>query len=590
MSAGAMDIDLDLFLAGVEGKLRGPFTPLELTKVLTTPALRNGLSIAAYTENLAAVFGRTDKVIQMRILLALAGLLLQDEKIGDDADAIRTTIFEILHDAQTSGGQEEWVRMISGLIERILQSRNDQEKEEQDEESAASPAAAMLQKACEDILKSVQTLYQGTTADEGNSQQLPEDDEHVLHLTEADVDPTLAPYRYSLLKPAILEHMAPEVSTQMHFKIDTAASILQEDARLERTKAIEEAEHNNNVMGRRTQALAGGGTANRVASVPGPIMPGVQTTRKPTANGKAKVTSRPKSSLFVQPKKPAPSTGGSGLRMKTLGGASSRLLGKGRTIQPNVKTGAGIKPKTSLLAGVAGRAKLQNNKASKMKMMDVTEVQGLAKEKEQQATASVKTGPIKKGLKKRKLNDAAPSSLKPIKLMKPAPTAANGHAAAAPAPPPAAASPAPVTAAAPSPAANPALAAGALAAAALSNYQKQMAAAPKPVAPPPPQQQPPPQQPQQHPRVAVPAPAVPQQLDWRSLLASKSNKLAPDDRRRIELFFEARQNPTPAQTSYRVKLHEERIEDNGETVKWTYYLNLNYQDWTSTQSKKRKKY
>mmetsp|Transcript_16947 Transcript_16947/g.34111 ORF Transcript_16947/g.34111 Transcript_16947/m.34111 type:complete len:587 (+) Transcript_16947:84-1844(+) len=586
MSLAASDKDLDLFLAGVEGKLRGPFTPLELTKVLTTPALRNGLSISAYCDNLAAVFGRTDKVIQMRILLALAGLLLQNEKIADEADAIRTTIFEILHDAQTSGGQEEWVRMISGLIERILQSRDDdnddEEKEQQDELSASSPVATMLQSACKDILESVQTLCQETTADENNSQELPEDDENVLHLTEADVDPTLAPFRYSLLKPAILDHMAPEVAAQTHFKIDTAASILQEDARLERTKAIEEAEHNNNVMGRGTKALASGGTANNKVAVPGPIMPGVQTTKKATANGKSSAKPKPKSSLFVNAKKPIPSTGGTGLRMKTSGGATSRLLGKGRTIQPNATTGAGIKPKTSLLTGIAGRAKLQNNKASKMKLMDVSEVQGLAKEKEEQAStvATVKTGlALKKGLKKRKLNDTAPSPPKPAKLAKAPLVTADRHAATAPAPPPASPpSPGPKVAPAPAPppAQNPALAAGALAAAALSNYQKQMAAAPKPASPPR--------------ALAPPAPAAPQQLDWRSLLATKSNKLAPDDRRRIQLFFEARQNPTPAQSTYRVKLHEERVEDNGETVKWTYYLNLNYADWTSTQSKKRKKY
>ena len=604
MSTGVSDTDLDLFLAGVEGKLRGPFTPLELTKVLTTPALRNGLSISAYCDNLAAVFGRTDKVIQMRILLALAGLLLQNEKIADEADAIQTTIFEILRDAQSSGGQEEWVRMISGLIERILKPAvdddDDDDEQENDDSSASSPVVTMLQTACKDILDSVQTLCQETTADEDNAQELPEDDDNVLHLTEADVDPTLAPFRYSLLKPAILDHITPEVAAQPHFKIDTAASILQEDARLERNKAAEEAEHNNNVISRNTKSLAGSGTANNKVITPGPIMPGVQTTKRVTANGKSTVKPKPKSSLFVNTKKPIPSTGGTGLRMKTSGGATSRLLGKGRTIQPNATTGgggaAGIKPKTSLLTGFAGRSKLQNNKASKMKMMDVSEVQGLAKEKEQQSSsaATVKPGPAaKKGLKKRKLDEATPSSLKPAKIAKAATTTAGKHTAAAPEPPPGAVTasppppdsktaPAAATPAAP-PVANPALAAGALAAAALSNYQKQMAAVPKQGTSPPPPPPPPS-------AAAPPAPAAPQQLDWRSLLATKSNKLTPDDRRRIQLFFEARQNPTPTQSTYRVKLHEERIEDNGETVKWTYYLNLNYADWTSTQSKKRKKY
>ena len=119
----------------------------------------------------------------------------------------------------------------------------------------------------------------------------------------------------------------------------------------------------------------------------------------------------------------------------------------------------------------------------------------------------------------------------------------------------------------------------ALAAGALSNYQRQVAAAPKPAPAP----------------AAPPAAAAPttHQLDWRELLATRSNKLTPPDRQRIAQFFDQRMNPTPEQgPTYRVKLHEERGNDpqTGDPIKWTYYLNLNYDDWTSTQSKKRKRY
>jgi hypothetical protein len=84
------------------------------------------------------------------------------------------------------------------------------------------------------------------------------------------------------------------------------------------------------------------------------------------------------------------------------------------------------------------------------------------------------------------------------------------------------------------------------------------------------------------------------QLDWRQLLHEKSNLLSPQDRVRVQQFFEERFNPSsnPADQIYKMKLHEERITDpeTGERVKDTYYLELNYDTFTSKQSKKRKRY
>jgi hypothetical protein len=79
---------------------------------------------------------------------------------------------------------------------------------------------------------------------------------------------------------------------------------------------------------------------------------------------------------------------------------------------------------------------------------------------------------------------------------------------------------------------------------------------------------------------------------WQQILQEQSNKLSVEDRSRIEQFFSNHHNPTPEQTLVKMKLHEERIEDatTGQQMKDTYYLELDYTTFTSKKSKKTKRY
>lgn len=77
--------------------------------------------------------------------------------------------------------------------------------------------------------------------------------------------------------------------------------------------------------------------------------------------------------------------------------------------------------------------------------------------------------------------------------------------------------------------------------------------------------------------------------NWRELLQN-ANKITDPDRQRVELFFENHHNPDPAVTSHKVKLREERKVVNGRQLKETYYLELNYLDFTCQQSMKTKYY
>lgn len=80
--------------------------------------------------------------------------------------------------------------------------------------------------------------------------------------------------------------------------------------------------------------------------------------------------------------------------------------------------------------------------------------------------------------------------------------------------------------------------------------------------------------------------------EWQVILKERSNKLSEEDRLRVQQFFSHRYNPTPEQPVYKMKLHEERTQDpsTGQAMKETYYLELDYNSFTSKQSKKTKRY
>lgn len=81
--------------------------------------------------------------------------------------------------------------------------------------------------------------------------------------------------------------------------------------------------------------------------------------------------------------------------------------------------------------------------------------------------------------------------------------------------------------------------------------------------------------------------------EWKMILKERSNKLSDDDKERAQQFYtNNKYNPTPDQKIYKMKLHEERMTDpnTGQAMKETYYLELNYETGKTKQSKKIKRY
>jgi hypothetical protein len=542
--------DLDAFLTGVESKLRGPFSSLDLAKAVTTTALRGSLTPTEYIHMIGKVIGRTDKVIQCRMLVGLLGL--------DPSADLNVEIYKVLQQTQEAPLHEEWVRTVSGLIQGIMFHQHSQSSREL---SRGEEAKTLLSKTCTDICQQVQALEEDETP---------------------DMNAYFEPYKYSLLDSNILSSVMPESNTNPHFSVNQDSPILQMDAKLELEKAKEEHEHKQHLP-TKGPAMAKTNATDTLSTkaVPGvPVFRPTKITATKTPGG---------SSAMFMPKKPNPmlqARGGGGggvgggaaktsLHTRKAGAAQSLLM-KNRLKQQRMagKTTVAAANTTGTKIGGGGRAAALQR--SKMKMIDVTEVDTLNKEHAKRDDQMTRTEKLQS--RKRKILDAAAKQgLVSKKKVEPASVvniATNGATATT----------------VPN-----------------SNYANANTNAEAPaVAEPPPQP----------PQVQTPVPPQPAAVDlhmaaaqqqqqqqqangtakssqeWQVLLADRSNKLSSEDRFRVKQFFEEHYNPTPDQSVYKMKLHEERTHDTktGAAIKETYYLELDYSTFTSKQSKKVKRY
>ena len=153
--AGAVNNeDLDAFLTMLESKLRGPFSSLDLAKAVSTAALTSNDVAAQYLHNVCAVLPRAEKVTQLRILTGLLGL-----EPASDVDAAVQNIVETAQDAPV---YEEWVRVIAGLVQRILFQNKTEGVDDAMEVDQSSfngqEADQLLDKTCMEILDRVRKL------------------------------------------------------------------------------------------------------------------------------------------------------------------------------------------------------------------------------------------------------------------------------------------------------------------------------------------------------------------------------------------------------------------------------------------------
>lgn len=435
-----------------------------------------------------------DKVTKLRVLIAMLGL--------DPSEETDDLIYELFSAGQEERLSEEWVKVIAGLNRGIMYQDGDGSRES----CRGEDAQQLLEKSCNDVLERV-----------------------VQHKEHADTDPLFSPYFYSLLNADVLKEVLPECLKNPHFKVNADAAILKEDERLEQKKAQDD---QSGSITRRTNAATNGKAEAKPKARDLPTMPGINKLTKARAT-----TEAGKSSMFLPAKKtPTSRPGQLGKQFNPIRktpGTARAILTKGR------------RPGARGAAGSTGTNPKFGANRSKMKMVDLAEVQGLQEEaiaKQREETP--------KEARKRKIMDMA-NSKGIVKKAKTSPIEGAAMAKKAP------------VAQAPQPGGGVDMAAAAVAA-----YQGQ----------------------QKEPATTAPPVGQAPNGEWTQHL-EKSNRLAAEDRERIRQFFVDRTNPTPDVPVYRAKLHEEKSAEPGTglTVKETLYLELDYNTFGFKKLRKIKK-
>lgn len=561
--------DLDTFLTTMESKLRGPFSSLDLAKAVTTNALRGSHTPVQYLQNVSKVLSRTDKVIQVRVLIGLLGLDANDAETNQE-------IHHILQQAQQAPTHEEWVRTIAGLIQGIMfetpeaaaessSSSSGNNTDGAPHRSCRGPEASnLLDELCEEVCSNVQSAQEVSTDPE--APKCP------------DLNASFIPYRYSLLPHTFLKVLVPEcteTSYNPHFQVNTQASILQVDEQLEAQRAKEELEHQGPILMKTKMSgtTIHGSKANGAAKAATALPPGFRPTKlvqTPAQKAAAAAKASSGSSMFM-PKKTNPLLvqRQQQVQQKTLlrrKGAAQSLVNKTKvknrvpgavigTAGPtmaaavsatNTATATTAAAQVRATAGKFGRAGgAAMAGRSKMKMIDVQEVNNLTKEHAARDAVET-TGRMSK---KRRIMEAAAAAKKAKMEATPAnssitavtSTTSNNGEAASPQEPQQAVD-------------------QTLSVAQLAQTNN--------------------------------ASSVSQEEGWKVLLKERSNKLSDEDRQRVQQFFQHRQNPTPEQSVVKMKLHEQRSQDpeTGQEIKETFYLELDYSNFSSKQSRKVKRY
>lgn len=440
---------------GVESRVGGG------SSSAAAPTLPSGnqSSPSKFLRLISRVFHRAAKPVKLRALMSVLGL--ESDRMIDGASSVQKTqerfrnieenktdkiVWKLLEQAEQD--DEKWVRVVAGILRGIMFKScvsNELGSEVEDVNYYADPksrgktAERELRKVTEAILHAVKEAYSTgrqelfkaqSTFDGRNATRQQAELESLL--IGADACPTFVPYRYSLLSPVTIKSIMPEVDVNHHFSANMNASIFKVDAEVEEKRAEEEGKElqlqtqRNGTVNNKT--AGGGGFGYPAASVP----PGRAPSEIPVAGrmrGRfASVGGRGGedrgTSSFLRPS--AGRGGAAGRSLAAAGNIAGRIAIAGRSGSLG-RLGAGGRGRAAALVGQAPLQRrtpgstrsilnssarsggVSGGDASKMKMIDVAEVEGLNRAQMERESLA---GMSKTERRRKLLEDAAAAGLR----------------------------------------------------------------------------------------------------------------------------------------------------------------------------------
>lgn len=398
--------------------------------------LRALMSVLGLESDRAVLSSSSSSLTQSTLIGASSHVMSQEDEPDVDLDGKKTDkiIWQLLQKAEND--DEMWVRVLAGILRGMMfkSSSEDANIEEVDAVNhyenttcRGKTAEEELKKITNEIMQSVRETAKEASA---NLQEAEESHNELSVLVGKDCCPSFAPMRYSLLSADTIRSVLPEADKNLHFKANIEASIFKVDAEIEEKRAEEESKETNiqkrtnltsvksnissdkaSAVGRRPvngNPAASNGTGNRadLAMLTG------RGGRGRFANGVGRGGrgGRDSGASLFRPSNnglAGRASRGRGAPLAGRSGTLSRLAGTGRATAAAGKAPLARRVPGSKQALLNSSARGTGGDSSKMKMIDVSEVQGL--NRAQQVREQLTT---KEARKRKLMEDAKASGLR----------------------------------------------------------------------------------------------------------------------------------------------------------------------------------
>ncbi|KAL7455619.1 hypothetical protein ACHAWC_007159 [Mediolabrus comicus] len=406
------------------------------------------MSVLGLESDRAVLTSSSSSLTQSTLIGASSHAMSQEDESDIDLDGKKTDkiIWQLLQKAEND--DEMWVRVVAGILRGMMFKSSSENANIEEVEAVnhyenttcrGKTAEEELKKITNEIMQSVRETAKEASA---NLHDNEESHNELSVLVGKDCCPSFAPMRYSLLSADTIRSVLPEADSNLHFKANMEASIFKVDAEIEEKRAEEESKETNiqkrtnltsvksnissdkaSAVGRRPvngNPAASNGTGNRadLAMLTG------RGGRGRFANGVGRGGrgGRDSGASLFRPSNGLAGRGsrGRGAPLAGRSGSLSRLAGTGRATAAAGKAPLARRVPGSKQALLNSSARGKGGDSSKMKMIDVSEVQGL--NRAQQVREQLTT---KEARKRKLMEDAKASGLRKEKKVS-APTSIKG--------------------------------------------------------------------------------------------------------------------------------------------------------------------
>lgn len=422
------EISLDAFQTLIESKLRQPHTSLELPKCLRSTSL----SPTVFIQYLQKCFRKMTKPIQLRCIIGILGFepdMINQYGQHESKEQFEESVKEFL----TEKNDEKWVRIMNAIIREKM---FDKERDDIFDSNVTGVVDEIIHDVMEASTHAVDFRNKVKVTLAASNDKNEQEIERLLDVFEIgkDLKPYFVPSGYRLCGSSIVQDVYPEMNHSCDFTLNEEAQILKEDELSDISKAEEErrlleqeerlkamADERKKKMAAEAVTRYGNNSAFPDSNVGQATASESGTKKTDTASllMRSRIKTGQSGSEHPSISKNLVGTTASGMRGRGAGlgrGAAANAIGGRALGNPMSRTlgrgGMALSGSSTIrrsdVSGVKGRTAMKN---TKMRMIDISEVEGLKKAEEERKNQMNKED-SRESRKRKILENAAAKGLK----------------------------------------------------------------------------------------------------------------------------------------------------------------------------------